>query len=311
MQLNKLGLVFDLEKNKPDWIKSHAMTPSPIVLEDKVRVYYSGRGQDSQSRVSYFDLDINDLSKIIYIHPEPLFDVGSDGAFDDSGVIVTSVVKNGDLIYMYYTGYSQAVKVPYRNAVGLAISKDNGETFEREFDGPVLDRSPLDPYFVISPCVVKMEKEWLMWYSACTNWIEIDGKKESVYHIKVATSNDGIHWNKLNQSCVLPKYDEEAIARPSVLFLDEIKAMLYTYRGSRDFRDGNNAYKIGLAFPKDGNYKEVWERKDEEVNLELDEFDSSMQAYPSFISVNNSTYVFYNGNGFGYNGIALAKIESI
>ena len=44
----------------------------------------------------------------------------------------------GDKIYGYYTGWSRLETVPYTMAIGLAISSDKGETFQKISDGPIL-----------------------------------------------------------------------------------------------------------------------------------------------------------------------------
>jgi predicted GH43/DUF377 family glycosyl hydrolase len=307
MNWKKLGLIFDLKKNKLDWLKSHAMTPTPLLFQDKIRVYYSGRSENGKSMISFVDLDRNDPKKIIYINKKPLFNVGDIGMFDDSGTIVTSVVKVDSIVYLYYTAYSMSVLVPYRNSIGVAISHDGGNTFNRMFDGPILDRSIEEPFFVISPWVIKKGNDWHLWYASCDKWITIEGKPESVYHIKYASSKDGLKWIRKNESCILPLNKEEANARPTVIEEDGKFKMWFTYRGSRDFRDGLDSYRIGYA-EADIHSPNNWKRKDDKVGIKPgpDEFDNLMQAYPSVIKFDDKKVIFYNGNGFGVDGFCAA-----
>lgn len=307
MSWNKLGLIFDLSKQDIPWLKSHTMVPTPLELDDKIRLFYAGRSHTGESKMSYVDLDKNDPSKILYVHPDPLFDVGPMGTFDDSGTICTCAVKDGNMVYIYYTAYSMSVKVPYRNAIGVAVSEDGGNTFKRMFDGPVVDRSKFEPYFVISPWVVKKGNQWHMWYASCTRWILVDDKPESVYHIKYASSNDGINWNRNNKSCIVPIHEEEANARPTVIEEDGKWKMWFTFRGSRDFRDGLDSYRIGYAEAPIAE-PENWTRLDDQAGIQPGpaEYDNLMQAYPSILELGERKILFYNGNGFGYNGICAA-----
>jgi hypothetical protein len=310
MGWKKLGLIFDLSKHNIQWLKSHAMVPTPLLLADRIRIYFSGRDQKGQSRISYIDLDRNDPAKVIYIHDRPLMEVGKIGTFDDSGTIATCATVNNSVIYLYYTAYSLSVTVPYRNSIGIASSIDNGKTFNRLFKGPIVDRSINEPYFTISPWVLQIGGIWHMWYASATDWLIVNGKPESIYHIKYAYSTDGIKWHRDNQSCILPITEEEANARPSVIQDGEKLKMWFCYRGSTDFRDGNDSYKIGYA-EAHINKPTSWTRKDNlaGINCGPEQWDNQMQAYPAVLNTGKQKFLFYNGNGFGINGFCCAKWE--
>src|SRR5688572_20098705 len=115
MNWKKLGMVFDLMQQKPDWLKSHAMMPLPLEMNDRIRVYYTGRHVDGKSRVSFFDVNKSNPSEIIYIHTEPLLEVGKIGTFDDCGTVGTFVLRKDDKVYLYYNGYNVRNTVPWSN----------------------------------------------------------------------------------------------------------------------------------------------------------------------------------------------------
>ena len=119
MAWKKFGLIFDISAHKIPWLKSHAMIPTPLLLEDKIRIYFSGRDQKGQSQISYVDVKRNDPSQIMYIHDRPIMEVGKIGTFDDSGTLATCAIINDGAIYIYYTAYSISVTVPYRNSIGI------------------------------------------------------------------------------------------------------------------------------------------------------------------------------------------------
>ena len=311
MSWKKLGLVFNIGDYDIPWLKSHAMTPTPLIYEDYIRVFYSGRSHSGESKISYVDLDISDPTRIIYAHKDPLFEPGGPGTFDDSGVICTCALRVDDKVYLYYTAYSMSVKVPYRNSIGVAVSEDNGNTFKRMFDGPILDRDRFEPYFVISPWVIKDKEKFHLWYSSSTGWLKVKDNLESIYHIKYARSEDGLNWIRENKSCILPAYPEESIARPTVIMEDGKLKMWFTYRGSRDFRDGVESYRIGYA-ESNSNEPDRWVRKDSEngIPIEKNNYDNLMQCYPSVISTKKYKLLIYNGNSFGKEGFCCA-IENL
>lgn len=67
-------------------------------------------------------------------------------------------------------------------------------------------------------------------------------------------------------------------------------------------------YRIGYAESDDGKR---WTRIDEAVGFDVspEGFDSEMICYPHVVQHENRLYMFYNGNGFGREGIGLAVAE--
>jgi predicted GH43/DUF377 family glycosyl hydrolase len=281
--------------------------PVAMETEDSIRIYYTGRHIDGRSRISYFDVDKNDPKKILYVHDLPILEVGKIGTFDDCGTVGTFVIRYNNLVYLYYNGYNVRNTVPWSNSIGLAISKDGGKTFEKTSEGPIMDRSPIDPYFTITPCIIIENDVWHMWYTSGTGWLQIENRVEPVYNIKYAYSKNGIDWIRENKISIKQDNIEECVARASILKSGDLLQMWFIYRGSRDFRDGIDSYRIGYA---EGNIQNPtkWKRSDEVAGIMPgpEEFDNNMQAYPCVIKVNNKTLMFYNGNNFGKDGIACA-----
>lgn len=305
MGWEKMGMVFDLAKYSIPWLKSHAMLPSPLLLEDRIRVYFTGRDRNGISRVSFVDLKRSDPTIILKVHDRPLLDIGKPGTFDDSGTLGTCVVHHGQDVYLYYNGYNRRVVVPWTNAVGLAVSRNGGVDFQKLYEGPILDRSHHEPYFAITPTVLQEGNTWHMWYTCGTGWLDVAGRMEPLYVVKYAHSTDGVSWIRDNVTCIFPSSPEEATARATVVRDHSGYKMWFIYRGSRDFRDGVDSYRIGYAEGADPIH---WTRNDCHAQIRggPDEWDSRMQAYPAVIDVDGCRYLFYNGNGFGIQGFGCA-----
>ena len=184
MQWEKLGLIFTPDKQL-NWSKTHAQVPTVDVLSDKVwRIYYCARDVSNQSRISYFDVEAGNPRNVLYRHGTAILQLGKLGTFDDAGMMPSSIVTVMGVKYLYYTGWSERKSVPYQNAIGLAISRDGGNTYDRAGEGPVLGTSLHDPYFIGTATVIHEKGLWRNWYSACTGWEMIDGKAEPRYHLK-------------------------------------------------------------------------------------------------------------------------------
>lgn len=296
----KLGVVYQPAGDRY-WLRSHAAVPIAEHIDgDIFKIYFSSRDDSNQSYTGYVVVDITRPKKILERSDSPVLSPGALGAFDDSGAMATWLVAHNDTRLLYYIGWNLGVTVPFRNSIGLAISK-NGEPFRRCFDGPILDRTTVEPYFVASCCVLPGEDKWRMWYLSCTGWSIRDGKPEHHYHIKYAESLDGIAWER--RGLVAIDYlgaSEYAISRPSVVRDRDRWRMWYSCRGS--------AYRIGYAESQDGL---CWVRHDSEAGIYVSDsgWDSSMIEYPFVFDHGGARYMLYNGNGFGKSGFGLAILE--
>jgi len=305
MKWQKHGLIF--KPGNADWMKSHAQVPTPLVSDECVRVYFSSRPAPNLSLTSFVDLDIQNPARILRLNPSPILELGPPGAFDEHGIMPSCAVRNGNEVYLYYSGWSRGASVPYTNSTGLAISRDDGQTFKKVSDGPILAKNIHDPFSATSPVVVKDESEWHMWYCSGTGWLNIAGKYEHTYDIKYARSDDGIVWKPFPAPVISQRTEYEAITRPYVVKTRDNYQMWFCYRGSHSFRDGEDAYRIGYA--RSNNLQE-WHRADNNVGIDVSEtgWDSRMIAYPAVVTVNDRTLMFYNGNGFGVEGFGYATL---
>ncbi len=303
----KKGLIFDPLKSallKKGAI-GYAAVPFvlPLLEEGNYRIFFSARDAQNRSLPFYIDYDL-DNQKILF-ESDQLLPLGELGAFDDSGIMLTSLIEKEGTIYLFYIGWNLGVTVPFRNAIGLAISTDGGQTFVKQFRGPILDRNHIEPHFVASNCVFKLEHHYIMYYLSCVGWEKMKDKVMHQYHIKWALSEDLIHWERNNHVAIDFKYSEEyAISVPRVLFENGIYKMWYSYRAG-PFSD---KYRIGYAESKDAY---SWERMDEVVNLSVTSgtWDSDMICYPCVFKHRNQLMMLYNGNDYGKTGIGLAVLE--
>lgn len=306
----KRGLIFVPDGSQP-WARTHASVPTVDVLSDRVwRIYYAARDAQNHCSISYFDVEAGNPGHILYRHEQPILPLGRLGTFDDSGMMPSWIVRHEGVTYLYYTGWNVRLTVPYQNAIGLAVSRDGGQTFERYGEGPVLGLTVHEPYFTGTATVMIEKGCWRNWYAACTKWEMIDGRAEPFYHLKYAESQDGVNWDR--QGVVAIDYKDErevGIVRASVLNEDGVYKMWYAIRQGQDYReDRAKSYRIGYAESADGT---VWYRLDEHAGIDVSEagWDSEMIEYPCVIAVNGKKYLFYNGNGFGRSGIGYAVWE--
>lgn len=301
MRWIKRGRIFEPPGHLP-WVASHAAVPIAYHLGgDHFRIYFSGRESLNRAQLGYIEINLKEPFRTLAWSEEPSLRVGNVGNFDDSGAMGDWILRRGADLYLFYTGWNRGVTVPFRNSIGLAISRDGGASFTKLYDGPLLDRHIHDPCFVSNACVLVENTRWKLWYISCLRWeVQGDGLKH-YYHVKYAESANGIEWDRKGTICIdFANEDEYAIARPCVIRDGGIYKMWYSYRGK--------SYRIGYAESSDGI---TWERKDHLVGIDVSDsgWDSEMIEYPFVFDHDGQRYMLYNGNGYGKTGIGLAVLR--
>jgi predicted GH43/DUF377 family glycosyl hydrolase len=299
------------------WIKKdnifnehHSQVPVVDEYDNFYRIYYSTR-IDGKSNPMFIDVDKNNLSNIINKSNKPILNLGNKGSFDWAGIMPTEIITVNNIKYLYYIGWSLRVDVPYHNNLGLAISRDNGNTWEKYSKGPVLSTSHLEPGYIGTVSILIENNIWRMWYLSCLNWIESDLGMEPTYDIKYAESKDGINWKPFGITCIPLDGDEGGISSQRVLKLNDGYHMWYSIRNELDYRKNTeNSYRIKKSTSKDGiNWV-----KNNIIELDIDlnsNWDNIMVCYPFIIKNKNKLIMFYNGNEFGKTGIGYAINQSI
>ena len=305
MRWHKLGVVFTPDGTS-DWAVSHAMVPTPVVINKHVlRVYLSFRDRHNVGRVGYVDIAANDPLKVLGVSARPVLDIGLPGTFDENGVLPTCVIDiSAGAKYMYYVGFELGTKIRYRLLAGLAISRDGGETFQRIRRTPILERSDAELYFRAGPFVLRDGGLFKMWYVGGSQWTVVAGKEMPVYDLKYLESADGVEWGSEGKTCLeLCHSDEHGFGRPYIIREDSLYKLFYSIR-----RRSFGAYRLGYAESLDGIN---WRRLDGELGLDvsLTGWDSEAIMYSAVITRGDNTYMFYNGNNFGKTGFGVAVLE--
>lgn len=312
----KLGLIFDpTAHNSIPWLQQFAQAPSVLIYDDFVRVYFSGRPAPDRegryvSRVGYVDLNRKNLQEIMDISKEPILSLGETGTFDEFGTYPISVIRVDDRIVGYYGGWTRCESVPFNVAIGICESYDNGRSFKRIGKGPVLSYSAEEPFVISGPKIRKFNETYYLWYIAGTKWMMYEGKPEPVYKIRMAYSQDGLNWVKLNKNQIEDKLGiDEAQASPDVFYYDGYYHMFFCYRQPTDYRrNKSRSYRIGYAYSRD---LVNWTRDDQQAGIDVSEdgWDSEMVAYPHVFELDGDVYMFYLGNEVGRYGFGMAKLK--
>ena len=320
MKWKKLGRIFNpTEVNdgvEREWMKEFSQCTSTLVFNTFVRIYFSCRpfkdenGQ-AKSYTTFIEVDRNDLTKILKISENPVLPLGKLGTFDEFAVYPTSVIRDKENVLLYYAGWTRCKSVPFNTSIGLAISNDEGVTFNRLGNGPIVTHSIYEPFVVSGPKIRKFNNTYYLFYLAGTEWVLYDNKPEIIYKNRMAISKDGVTWSRLSCNIIQDKLDKyECQAGPDVFYKDGKYHMYFAYRHGFNFRTSpGRGYKIGYAYSND---LINWTRDDKKAGIEYSEtgeWDGDMHHYPHIFELDGNHYMLYNGNDFGKFGFGLAVLE--
>ena len=302
MILEKKGLIY-CPNGEHEWEQNTFMTPHAYnINENTIRILGGVRDNAGVSRIKYIDVSADNPKKIINISDKVSLDIGRDGTFDENGVILGDTVDVGGRLYLYYVGFQHVEKAKFYAFSGLAISDNQGESFSRYSEVPIMDRTDEGKY---GRCIHTVNYEngiFKCYYAIIHDWKYINGIPYPSYDIWYTESKDGIHFsNNDNCKCISTCGNEYRIGRPKVYKTDDGYEMFYT----RDLV--TKEYLPGYAVSRDGIH---WERRDDEVGLYKSEsgWDSEMVCYPVRLKTSAHDYLFYGGNGMGATGVGYAKI---
>lgn len=281
-------------------MRSHAANCVAWPLDGSLyRIYFTTRDAQNRGSIGWVEIDLRNPLEVLKVCDHPVLTPGPVGAFDDSGASLSCMLRDGDSILLYYLGWNLGVTVPWRNSIGLAISKD-GLSFERVSPAPVFDRNEVDPFSMSYPFVMKDGDAWRMWYGSNLRWGSEQRDMDHV--IKYATGTSPSTWKPSGAICIgIENPSEYAFSRPNVLREGDTWRMWYSYRG--------DAYRIGYAESRDGI---TWHRRDDEAGITVSpgEWDAQSVEYPWVFDHGGERYMLYNGDGYGRTGFGIAILES-
>jgi hypothetical protein len=292
----------------------YTQAPHAIQFEGFVRTYFTTRLRDGKESYKSFPAYIDfkdDFSCQLETSIFPILPLGPIGNFDEHGIFPFQPFMSAEgQLMATTTGWSRREAVPAESSIGLAMSRNQGKTFERVGNGPILAPLHEEPFLIADGYILEHNGIYHMYYIAGRKWLERQGVIERLYKIRHACSNNLVDWIRSNEDIVGNLIGEdECQALPSVLKTPEGWLMAFCYRNAFDFRkDSSKSYKIGWAQSTD---LINWERTDSEhqVLTHNSGWDAEMQAYPNLFRNNSGTYLLYNGNNFGESGFGIAKLK--
>jgi len=293
----------------------HAWTANPdiILVSDTYYLYYRGQGTDGKDRIGVMTIKKDDFNGINFndYSNNPIIDVGQPGTFDSQYVLDPAVVEFDGQLFMYYSGISSTLqegRIP--DSIGLAISRD-GYNFTKYETNPLFSgRAP--------EVVLKDGKFYMLYQKNKSKGYFIN----SEFTIHLAISQDGYHFKDYCEDPVieLGKTNEwdAHIVTPRIFFEDGIYLMIFAC----DPNHFDYSRYFGLAASKDLINWKKYPGNPIYCRGEIGSWDEGGIWFPSFIKVQDTYYMWYEGYGYGkdrnkafdtggYSQIGLATLTGV
>jgi predicted GH43/DUF377 family glycosyl hydrolase len=277
------------------WDDQYVGHPTVIYLNGTYHMWYSGSDNIPTFKIGY----ANSSDGITWnrYSSNPVLDLGSGGEWDSYRVYSPSVVFDGSIYHMWYTGYNNAI---FR--IGYANSTD-GITWVKSPANPVLSLGPggeWDDSRVYQPSIYFDGSTFHMWYS---------GYDSINYRIGYANSTDGISWikhpsNPILNNGSLGTWDESRVFAPSVVYNGSKYVMCYTGL------DGGT-YRIGYATSEDGIN---WAKSPANPVLDVGtsgSWDDTNVHSPTILFNNTRYFMWYSGENGPNSRIGYATLPNM
>lgn len=224
----------------------------PSVIKDGLsyKMWYVGSDSSNDERILY--ATSND--KTNWSNHQMVIDIGDEGTYDTNTLSTPSVIKDGSIYKMWYSGHdSNHWRILYAES-------SNGTTWSgHQMVVDYNQEGTHDTEDAYGPSVMKDGSTYKMWYS---------GNDVAYSRVMYCNSSDGINWN--NHQMVIDKnvegtYDTDRAYYPTVIKDDSTYKMWYAgYDGSyirilySDSTDGINwsNHQMVISRNSEGTYDE-------------------------------------------------------
>ncbi len=297
------GKLFGSDTCDLNWLKLNTQLPIPYLVNgDRLRLFLTFCDKYNRGRLGYIDVNPDNPAEILEYSKEPLLDIGKTGYFDENGVVSTSMLIEGNRIFLYYCGFQKHVNYPYSSLTGVAVSVDGGESFERVKETPLLERREGEMFIRTGAGIHKFGKIYRLYYASGNEWLDLNGKLVPKYSFKYIDADSPTSFDGEGTDLFPLENDEYGMTTPQIIETESGYGMIYSIRSVSD------GYRLGYALSTDGIH---FQRKDDVMDIirPKDAFDTEMICYGKCYKHKNRMYLFYSGNHFGMDGIGWAEYE--
>ena len=280
-----------------DWVHPYSV----LRVGDEYWMWYGGIGGSMPNSVGLAFSD-DGLSWHRY-EDNPIFLPRPD-AWDSLQLSHLTVIQEDSRFLAWYAGDPDNDRyLDFR--IGYAESAD-GISWSRSSE-PVIDLGPpgsWDSHFVVPAAVLHEESEYRMYY-----WGVSDPNDFRTWKMGLATSRDGLHWQKHAENPIFEGRPDSWEAGVLDMDIKKVGDVYYLVYQGNDVFNSPDRTRVGLAKSLDGIH---WQRAREEPffdNGTPESWDGQWTEGPTLLQVDDGWLMYYMGKPFDgapQIGVALA-----
>ena len=299
MKWEKIGQIYKQNiacKN----LLTHASNPLALHKKESIyRVFFSGRNIENKSSIGWVDIDFESLQIIDESNSSVLNFSDDPTSYYSHGISIGNMYETKQQKNILFMGWQVRDGSHWRGDIGrILLSKDLNDLHILD-NNPFISFSTEDPISLSYPFVLKVGKEYKMWYGSTLDWSSENG--EMIHLIKYATSSDGTKWQLHGVAVPYEIGKAQAFSRPTVIYKNNVYHMWYSFRSGT-----GTQYRIGYSRSIDGI---SWVSKDSGIEVSKNGWDSEMICYPYVFEYRNKLIMLYNGNNYGKHGFGMAEMK--
>src|ERR1035437_2049421 len=269
--------------NNPSY--PNAVNTAKIMYDNGIyKMWYDGLYNSAVASVWY--AESQDGLNWNTIGSTPVLSKGSESAWDAYSIAVSAVIKAGNTYKMYYTGhqnYSDDVRT------GIALSTDGINWVKN--NTPIIGITPGYYHFNFTDMIVK-DSIYYGYFCYTTSSNTTDG-----VIIGVATSLDGLFWERQMVFGPTLPWESGSVAFPTVIYESGIFKMIY---------QNTIGTCLGMATSTDGIH---FTKSDNPIFTQSNTINGQYSIwYPNYRKIDNISYLFYTGeNSSNEQSIRVAR----
>jgi hypothetical protein len=289
----RLGRV--LEASGGPLTRTHVMLPTPLVLADRVRIYFTSCDDSLRGRVFDAEFAPEPPFPLIRVGREPVMDLGAPGQFDCDGVNPSQVLRIEGQLCLLYIGWRRGPPdEPYTLFAGWAASTDEGRSFQSR--GRLLEAVPGERLFRTAPHLVREDQGWRLLYIGGDRFVsDVSGKRLPVYSLMQMRSADPLGWIGQGQEVIAPDIEagDIVIGRPE----RDDGRLIVSVRTAQGYElmEGDDPERAAGHPALTPVFEPPFER-----------WETQMRCFGAPCRVGDHELLFHNGDGFGSTGMGLA-----
>ena len=300
MEFEYLGNVVTPDKLRNS-AKKGFLQPTLNLTQNTIEIYAGLRGSNGISHPYKLEASLNDPLKIVDYSRESILELGEIGSFDEHGIVPTYIQDFGKTQYLHYAGYQKSKSAPFLIFSGKAVSNNYGKSWDKLSNTPYLDRNNSNTCFRVIHTIVNFEGKDFYFFGGGSTWVRIEKRLVPMYDIKLLIREKNSSPKSVEKT-VIPLNGLRRIGRPNIYTRKRGFGM---FLSTQSFE---GQYRIAHTFSHD---LLNWESDLVPVNIKnLPISCSEMTAYPNILMGEAVSYLFFNGNKMGLDGIHVATITT-